>query len=396
MNKIIAIAVLLAAQPALAMQNIKLGPVDLNPMVGMKQSYDSNIYLYNGKDAGKNRRGSLINRSMAGVNAGVKFGSRLELKGGYTLEALSYNRQPDINNAVHHLANLALDAKLPRNTTLTFKNDFAQTTDQATSQLIERAKRLQNVAAVTVDSPLRGQFGFGVNVQHTYNNYDSLTYKMLDRQELLSGFNVNYKLQPKTKVFIGYTYGDLRYADSSGKPGDATYNNVDLGVTGTLGPKLVGTVTAGTQMRNYKQAYTVNGVAAADKKTTASYGAQVQWKPLEKTEVVYYGKRGNVESSYSASRYYTSTLNDLSASREVNKFKVGVGTSFETVQYPEDTSATKGKRVDENFNARLTVDYSVQKWLKAGAAYPYKNRASNEKTNNYKDNVIGLELKGMF
>lgn len=395
MKKIIAISFLIAAQPALAMQNIKLGPVDINPNVSMKQGYDSNIYLK--ADAPKS---SMVNRSAAGVNAAVKFGSRLDLKGGYTMEALSYSRQPNINNALHHLLNVSLDAKLPRNTVLVLKNDMAQTTDQATSQLIERAKRLQNTAALSVDSPLRGKFGFGIDVQHTYHNYDDLAYKMLDRSEMLAGFSVNYKLQPKTKVFLGYTYGDLRYVEknttSNTRANDATYNNVDLGITGSLGQKLVGTVKAGAQMRNYTNSLVVNGVTAADKKTVAAYSAQVQWKPLDKTEVVYYGKRGNVESSYVASRYYTSTLNDISASREVNKFKVGVGANFETIQYPENTNAAKGARVDENVSARLTVDYSVQKWLKAGFAYMYKNRASNESANEYKDNVFGFELKGMF
>jgi hypothetical protein len=54
------------------------------------------------------------------------------------------------------------------------------------------------------------------------------------------------------------------------------------------------------------------------------------------------------------------------------------------------------KRFDHNTNARVTVDYNIQKWLKAGAAYTYKNRCSNETANNYKDNIVGLNVKGMF
>ena len=31
-------------------------------------------------------------------------------------------------------------------------------------------------------------------------------------EEVLAGFDISYKLQPKTKVFFGYTFGTLRYA----------------------------------------------------------------------------------------------------------------------------------------------------------------------------------------
>jgi len=117
---------------------------------------------------------------------------------------------------------------------------------------------------------------------------------------------------------------------------------------------------------------------------------------VEKTEVVLYGKRANVENSGGDSRFYTSTLNDISVAREVKKIRLGAGASFETVQYPERTTAASPKRVDENVNARVTVDYNIQKWLQAGVSYTYKNRASNESDKTYKDNIAGLQLKGMF
>ncbi|HNW44962.1 MAG TPA: outer membrane beta-barrel protein [Elusimicrobiales bacterium] len=390
-NIIIGFVLLAAAQPALALQNIKIGGVDINPVVSVKQSYDSNIYLQKLQPKSAN-----INRTAFGVNAAKQFGSKLDLKAGYMLELLTYSRAASINNAVHNNANVELNAKLPRNTALKFTDVFTHTSDQATSELTARAKRLQNNIGVSVDSPLRGNFGYGIDVQHIYNNYDSTTYDMLDRSEVLAGVSVNYKLQPKTKVFLGYTYGNLTYdkknTTTNTRANNAVHNDIDLGITGNLGPKLVGTVKAGVQMRNYSK----DLATAKNDATTAGYSGQLQWKPLEKTEVIYYGKRGNVETNFGNSRFYTSTLNDISASREVNKFKVGVGMSFETVQYPERSSATAAKRFDHNTNARLTVDYNIQKWLKAGAGYTYKNRSSNYSTNDYKDNVVGLEVKGMF
>ncbi|HBA59667.1 MAG TPA: hypothetical protein DCZ92_02360 [Elusimicrobia bacterium] len=391
-NAIIIALVATFANSAWAVGNIKLGTVEINPTASIKQSYDSNIYL-----KATDLKSSLINRSAIGVNLLNKFGPKLELSGGYMLEQLSYSRSAGINDATHHTANLGLKAKLPRDASLSIDDNFMDTTDQATSELTERAQRVQNTATLKMEAPLRGKFGYGIDVQHNYNDYKLLSNDALDRAETLAGFNVSYQLQPKTKVFLGYTYGDLKYDNSTYETGDATYNNIDVGVMGNLAPKLVGIVKAGTQMRNYKNSLVSGGITADDNSSLATYSAQLQWKALEKTEIVGFAKRANVETSGSVSRYYTSTLSDLSASREVRKIKLTVGGSFETVEYPEALSTTSDKkRFDHNTNLRFTAEYNMQTWLKAGLGYQYKNRTSNVETNDYKDNVIGLELKGMF
>jgi len=397
-HTLMAVFMLAAAQPALAQaQNIKLYGVEINPVVSMKQSYDSNIYL-----KPVTRTSSNINRTAFALNAKKQFGARLDLNGGYQLELLTYSRAGGTNNAVHHSVNVAAGAKLPRNTALTVKEDFTHTTDQATSELTARAQRLQNTMAVSVESPLRGKFGYGVNLQHTYNNYDSRANDALDRAEFLAGFGVNYQWQPKTKVFFDYTYGVLNYAYNNTvtntKANDSTYNNLDVGATGDFGdwaPKLEGTVKMGVQVRNYDR----NLATAKNTKTTGSYSAQLVWKALEKTQVVLFAKRGNMEATAGNSRFYTSTLTDLSASREVRKVKVGAGVSFETLNYPERSvvSGVAGaKRFDHNTTLKLTAAYNIQKWLKADFGYQYKNRSSNEGANKYKDNVIGIGLTGMF
>lgn len=394
MKNLIAIAMILTlTNSAWAVQNIKLGTADINPYVGIKQSYDSNIYL----EAAGHEKGSHINRTALGVDVLNNFGPKLELGGGYMLEQLTYSQMGAVNDATHHTVSLTLKAKLPRDASLKFDNKALDTTDQATSQDTERAQRVQNTATVKFEAPLRGKFGYSLDVQHNYNNYKALANNVLDRAELLAGFNVTYLLQPKTKVFVGYTYGDLQYDKATYVSYDATYNNVDLGLMGNLAPKLVGVVKAGAQFRNYKNSLVANGVTAEDDSTLATYSAQLQWKALEKTDVIVFAKRANVETSGSSNRHYTSTLTDLRASREVRKMKVSVGGSFETVDYPEAINSTSDKkRFDHNTNLRVNVDYNMQKWLKAGLGYTYKNRSSNDSSFDYKDNVFGLELKGTF
>ena len=385
MKNLLIAAVLLMPAAAGAQQNIKLGNMDVNPFMSTQESYDSNIYLSRNK-----RKGSTINRSALGFELIQKVGSRLDLKGGYSMDVLSYAVNTSTNNAVHHNAGFSATARLPKSMTLSVDDKYKQTTDQATSQTTKRATRVENTAGLNLEAPLRGNFGFTVAVQHVYNNYLSGNFSGLDREETLMGADVSYKLQPKTRMFVSYRYGNLNY--QSGNTNDATYNNVDLGLTGDIAPKVMGTVTAGMQARKYKND---SGTAKNDI-TTMGYSAQAVWKALAKTDVTIFGKRGNVESTYGSSRFYTSTLMDVGVTRQVNKIKAGLGFGYESVLYPEKTTLANPKRLDENTSVRLTAVYNIQKWLTADCGFTYKSRNSNESTFEYNDKALSLGIKAMF
>jgi hypothetical protein len=386
MKHLIIAAALLMPAAAGAQGNIKFGNLEVNPFVSTQESYDSNIYLTNTQ-----RKSALINRSAIGVDLLHNLGSRYNLKGGYSMELLGYSRESNINDAVHHNASVGATAKLPNDITVMVDDKWKQTTDQSTSQTVERAQRVENTAAFNLNAPVRGKFGFTVAVQHVYNNYLN-NNPTLDREEFQAGFDLDYKWQPKTKFFMSYRHGMLSY--QTGHTNDATFDNVDLGVTGNIAPKVQGTVKAGMQMRKYGE----DIANAKEDATTAQYSAQATWKPMEKTEVIAFAKRGNVETNYNEARFYTSTLTDLAFSREVRKVKLGLGLSYEDVRYSEInvTSNHTKKRIDENASVRLTADYNIQKWLVANAGYTYKDRSSNFDSFEYKDNIITVGLKAMF
>lgn len=387
MKNLIIAAVLLVPAAAGAQQNIKFGNLEVNPFASVQESYDSNIYL-----TGTDRKSAMINRSAIGVGLVENLGSRYDLKGGYNMELLGYSRETGINNAVHHAADVGFTGKMPKNITVTVDNKWKQTTDQASSQLIERAKRVENTMGLNINSPLQGKFGFSLAVQHIYNNYIS-NNPTLDREDFQAGFDLDYKWQPKTKLFLSYRHGMLNY--QTGFTNDATYDNVEVGATGQIAPKVQGTVKAGMQSRKYDE--DLND--AKDSATTMQYSAQAKWLPMEKTDVVLLAKRGNVETNYGDARYYTSTLTDLTVSREVRKVKVSLGLNYEDVRYSDENntmSATDKVRCDENASVRLGAEYNIQKWLKADFAYTYKDRSSNFDGFEYKDNIVALGLKATF
>ena len=106
MKNLIIAAVLLIPAAAGAQQNIKLGTMDVNPFMSTQESYDSNIYLTK-----HNAKGSSINRTSLGFELVQKVGARLDLKGGYSMDILSYAVNTSTNNAVHHNAFVSAMAK---------------------------------------------------------------------------------------------------------------------------------------------------------------------------------------------------------------------------------------------------------------------------------------------
>ncbi|HPO44266.1 MAG TPA: outer membrane beta-barrel protein [Spirochaetota bacterium] len=388
---IISAIMLLAASNAAATGNLKFGNLEINPFIATQENYDSNIYLeMEGKDS------SMINRTSLGADLMHKLGSRVDLSGGYALELLSYDESPTTNNADHHLAHLGAKARLPKGMTVSVEDKYAETTDQATTQETDRAERVQNDIKTRFEAPIRGKFGFALEAAHTYHNYLSTTNAVLDREELLSGFDVTYQLMPKTRAMVSYRYGDLNYVKNTGK-GDATYNNIEAGLVGNIAPKLTGALKAGVQMRSY-----ADNNAGVDKDIdTFGYSAQLLWKAVPRTEIVLYAKRANVETSYGDSRFYTSTLTDLAFSREVRKVKLTLGGSYEMIEYAENTAGQTRPREDDNITARLLAEYSVRKWLKADLGYNYRARLSNDSDANgvefgYRNTVITASLKLMF
>jgi len=390
MKKLIAIAVLLAAaQQASAIQNIKLGTMEIKPFVSTEGKYDDNIYL-----SSADLKSAWINNTVAGFTLNQKFSRLLEIEGGYNIGLVTYSRDHSANNTVNHDLELNLKSELPRDTTVRLGDEFIATADPATSEETTRAKRNQNVAAFRLESPLRGNFGFEINAQHTNQSYLSSTYNNLDRGEMLVGGNLIYRLQPKTQAFLGYTYGNLNYVSANND--DAVYNNFTLGLRGKMTATLSGSVSVDTQVRHYGNDQVVSGQTASNNGTTVGYGAQLKWLASPDSSVTLFGARRNIESSYQLSRYYVSTLTDIAWNHRINKFSSELGFSMESVYYPEATPATGSHRSDDNSMLRVNLGYDIQKWLTLTGGYNYRSRTSNEKDYQYEDNIFLLSLKAQF
>ncbi len=371
---------------------IKLGGLSINPYVFTEGKYDDNIYLVNAA-----AKDSWINRSAIGAAFSQQLESRLSLKADYRFENLAYSEKPEINNAVHHVGALALDMQLPKNMSLFIGENYEYTTDQATSELNARAKRMKNAAMAKFEAPIQGNFGFGADVQHVVNDYTADVNKTLDRTDLLFGGGIRYKLQPKTQLVVNYRYGALDYKNPDGttnQKNDTTYQNVEAGVEGRITSKIGGEIKANNNFRHYK--YAVTGTKRDP--STLGYGVALKYAADETTLIKLMAKREAFETTAGVNRFYRSTLTDLQVTKKSNKFTFGIGGSFEKLDYPEIIAGQTKKRSDDLSTFRFNADYDIQKWLKANAGYSYRIRESNLSSlgYDYEDNTVLVGLKAMF
>jgi len=367
------------------MQNIKLGGLNIDPFVSTEGKYDSNIYLQS------NAKGAWINDSAVGVRFSQKFSNRLKLQAGYQLDLITYSVSPSNNNAVHHTADISGTATVGKDINMKLGEKFLATTDQASSELTARAKRVENDVNFLLESPLKGNYGFRVEVADAYNKYLATEYAALDRNQVTVGVAGTYKLMPQTLAVLGYNFNNVAYKSNTAN--NSTINKINGGLEGKIANKVTGTVSAGAQFRNYKNSLNT----ASNNATTFSYGLGLSWQATENSTLLLQGIRDNIESTYVNSRYYTSTLTNLIFNHKIGtKWDVGAAFGYEYVVYPENTPGLNEKRKDGYLRLGVDVGYDIQPWLKAALAYDYKNRSSNEGQFNYKDHVTGLQIRATF
>lgn len=386
-----ALACLAAASPSLAQGNFKLGPVEVHPFLGIEERHDDNIYLTTGSETA-----SGITQAGVGTNFVLKIKDRHALNLGYKADLLSYANDSDNNNAVHQTVDFGLACKSPSGWTLNASDKFQDTTDQASSELTQRARRVQNDADVRLTYKSETGLGGAVDVQHTVHNYLRPALEVqLDRSESRAGVEFLYPVASKTRALVGYQYTVINYdKDASGK--DSTGHEASLGVQGDLLAKVTGLVKAGYTMRDYDD--TVVGVK--NDFQTASALVQVDWRPTERTQVTVAGTRNLAEATFATNRFYEATTGSIQVTQKIfNKWSAGVRASYENDRYPEATTirAKTAKRADGIVQGGLNLDYDVQEWLKAGAFFQHRSRTSNFSDNfDYSNNIVGLNVKLAF
>jgi len=366
--------------------NIHYGQLALHPYYQFTEVYDSNIYLVPRdtptRTIGGGVRGSWITKNELALEAVLPWRSLHKLAAGYGAELHKYSTQPDLNDTVNQRAHLDYEYKGAYGMTFKAGDEYVNTTDQAFSQLVERQRRWSNLTYVELDyNPENGNLAGGVDASHTVNKYIGPTIgRQLNRYSQSAGFNVGYKIQPKTKLYTSYHRTVTHYTVQRQLPDqdrNSKAHDLGFGVTGVLAPKVTGRVEGGMTYRQYDEA-PVGGNTRITRNFTVA--TNILYKPSERTDIILAASRRLVESINAASRFYISNNVSLDWKHKLpRKFSVGLNGAWGLDKYPDSQTVIGGAtgiRRDDIYQGGAWIEYDIQAWLSTGLSYVYRERNS--------------------
>ncbi|MDX6769387.1 MAG: outer membrane beta-barrel protein [Elusimicrobiota bacterium] len=386
--------------------NLHWGQLALHPYYKLTQIYDSNIYLVpppnGGFSVGSGVRGSWITRNDLGLETVLPIGNLQKVSAGYLFQSDKYSTQPELNDTINQVAHLDYEYRGAYGLTARVGDRYENTTDQAFSQLVERARRWSNRAGASLDyRPENGRLAGGIDVSQTTHKYLPPAFaRLLNRYEQRFGFNLGYMVMPKTKAYASYHRGVIHYTVGRQLPDqdkNSKSHNFGFGVEGQLTPKLEGRVETGMTHREYDEAPIGANTRTTKNLTVATY---LTYKPQDRTTVAFRASRYLQESIFAGNRFYISNDVGLDVSHKLPyKFSVGGGVAFGLDKYPDVVTASsgaRGQRRDDIYQGGAWLEYDIQEWLTTGISYVYRERNSTLPADfNYEDQrtAVNLALK---
>ncbi|MDD5302940.1 MAG: outer membrane beta-barrel protein [Elusimicrobia bacterium] len=389
--------------------NIHYGQLALHPYYQFSEVYDSNIYLVprdrpNNVIVGGGVRGSWITKNELALETVLPWRKLHTLAAGYDFESNNYTTDARANDTINQ--NAHLDYAYAGAYGLTFKagDRYLNTTDQAFSQLVDRNRRWANELYTSLDyNPENGYMAGGVDANHTVNKYlGPAIGRGLNRYSQSAGFNVGYKVQPKTKLYVSYHRSLTHYTVHRELPDqdkDSKSHDLGFGLSGVIAPKVTGQVEGGLTYREYDEA----PVGAATRVTrNFTVATNVVYKPTDRTDVILALSRGLQESISDVNRFYISNSATLDVKHKLpRKFSVGVNLAFGLDKYPDTqfigNTGAQGNRRDDIYQGGAWVTYDIQAWLTTGLSYVFRERDSTFSGEfNYQDQQTAWNLALKF
>lgn len=210
-----------------------------------------------------------------------------------------------------------------------------------------------------------------------------------DRNEYTQALRVGYRI---TDQFEGFVRGTIDTRAYEHKGSTASRNRSSHGnslVAGTnfdVSGKTKGEVYAGVMDRNYVD-------AGFEDVTEPTFGGKVTWNVTQLTSLIGKADRTVEETTIGASSAYVATAYKAEVEHALTRsllLKGGLG--FANNEY----QGNGNQREDDVVTANVGADYALNRCLKAGVGYTYRDRDSSVTGGDYSRNTVLVKLTGSF
>jgi len=342
--------------------------------------YDDNIYLSN-----EDKTGSAVSSTQLFAeylvnipNTGLKFGANANV--GYN----AYLESPAKNDYMNAGAGLNIGNRF-----FSVEEEFLYTADPATSELTDRAKRINNYASFKIKTSSEKMFSIGFLVSDILDKYIDDQYENLNRNRINIGAQAYYNLSSRTSFYIGYLFSNINYEDN--EYSNSIGNSFILGVNGTVAQKIKGSAQISYDMRNYDK----EGDGLEKDADIFGYLLSLTYEPTNRSSIILSGERKIEESVFTNNRYYISTEVGIEYKQKIfQKWEAGLFVSYENIDYPGKIDGVN--RYDDLINVKPSIEYQFKEYLFASLWYQFRNRTSNCSMAEYTNNKVGIQVKLCF
>lgn len=384
----------LAQLQAPAGGNIKLGPVEVHPSVGLMETYSDNIYeSYDNKP----KESDYITTLSPGIQFLLPL-RRHSFRIDYKAEINSYadNDETDYTNSLFG-GQMKLD--FPGGLIFTMSDYYSiETTprkwkEQAGVRGSGDAYREKDYYANVLNAKIRYNFTDRWAVAVWYNNYqieydesydDSGSYN-----RNLGGGSIFYRFTAKTEALIEYSYSDVDYdiADIDDNINHLIYVGISFDPTA----KLNGYLKLGWVEKRYKKSVSNRGDNFDIFSTLVDLGYDISsYNQLGLT--VYRAIEEDTDTNAPLTRSDINlSFRHILAWNEKISLNANIGCG--KVKFKKSTTDVDGMRKtrdDEKWYGGVGIGYAMQKWLGFNLNYRYTDDNSNFKRYDYSKNKVFL------
>lgn len=373
------LGVLPARERLSAREGIRLGRTEVTPYFDFRQQYRSNVYL-----APEEEVSDFITFASPGLRLYHPRG-RHRFGLDYRADFLRYADEKD-ENTTRQFATLEGSWEIGRDYEFELSNRLEITDEPETKELIDREDRTRNTFDIAGRRKGR-RFTLGggfTSVMDDYRHRDDR-----DRTENYITLDGYYAFRPLTDLRARYRYGEISY-DEKAPLRDASYNELSVGISGALTPKLGGHLLAGVQHRVYED-------PDDDDLTGGVISARVGYLPNPRVRAALAVTRSAEESTFGRNRYYMYTRVDADYRHRLGRRHAAkAGLRYQLNDYPEEVEGHRRK--DNIWRLTLGWDYDFRENIRFGASYELRRRDSDfpPEDLDYTDSRVSAKLHVSF
>ena len=378
------------------------GNLMVTPGLMLQEVYDDNIYLGSGTNSTTEREESdWITHIVPNLMLDYSLHERGSIKLGYVGD-YAYYKDESNNDWKNHKGILNLTYKAPAGLIVGMNNLYTRAQDPYSSNNeyklgVAQTERWHNDLKTKIGYELQNQFRILAYYNYYKQKYDEeIDYSQnYDCNEV--GAGIEKKILPLTWGFLRYFHGETDYYThpsdtdvTDSNDADFSYDSVKMGLAWDPGAKIEGELNLGYTWKKYDNDADVSGSQYDDKNTWIA-STILSYKPTVTTTLGLAITKAIRNSGADTTEYFDDTGIGINLKQVIlSELSLLVGATYSTHDY-EDSIDNRG-REDDNYMARLGIEYLINEWFMAGADYTYRKKDSNRGGYDYKDNKFQVTL----